>query len=182
MSGVSKIAISESAETLKSLLKKQKTALNYAKIPTLYLLKIQVAETIRYLAVILGRLRTAHDAEIIRHPCPPESTIHHWLPLYRTGGLEKLHGSSTKNRKTKKARDRNFAQLQHELSYPEGFSSYQEISLWLSTCQNLEISYPTVHRITRYELGSKLKVPRPCHEKQTPGVIEVFKQHLQPEN
>ncbi|PSP31161.1 MAG: IS630 family transposase ISMae27, partial [Cyanobacteria bacterium QS_8_48_54] len=37
MSGVSKIAISESAETLKSLLKKQKTALNYAKIPTLYL-------------------------------------------------------------------------------------------------------------------------------------------------
>ena len=93
MSGVSKIAISESAETLKSLLKKQKTALNYAKIPTLYLLKIQVAETIRYLAVILGR---------------SESTIHHWLPLYRTGGLEKLHGSFTKNRKTKKARDRKF--------------------------------------------------------------------------
>ncbi|PSO92901.1 MAG: hypothetical protein BRC48_13360 [Cyanobacteria bacterium QS_9_48_30] len=108
MSGVLKIAISESAETLKSLLKKQKTALNYAKIPTLYLLKIQVAETIRYLAVILGRLRTAHDAEIIRHPCPPESTIHNWLQLYRIGGLEKLHGSFTKNRKTKKARDRKF--------------------------------------------------------------------------
>ena len=76
----------------------------------------------------------------------------------------------------------NFAQLQQELSNPEGFSSYQEIRPWLSSCQDLKVSYPTVHRITRYELGSKLKVPRPCHEKQKPGVMEVFKQHLQPED
>ena len=89
-------------------MKKQKTSLNYAQVQTLYLLKIQAAETVKYLAIILGRLRTAHDAEIIRHPCPPESTIHHWLQLYQTGGLEKLHGSSTKDRKTKKARDRKF--------------------------------------------------------------------------
>ncbi len=36
----------------------------------------------------------------------------------------------------------------------------------------------TIHRIVRYELQSKLKVPRPIHEKQQPGVIEVFKQYL----
>jgi hypothetical protein len=46
MSGVSKITITESAETLKSLMKRQKTALNYAKLQTLYLLKIQAAETV----------------------------------------------------------------------------------------------------------------------------------------
>ena len=89
-------------------MKKQKTALNYAQVQTLYLLKIQAAETVKYLAIILGSLRTAHDAEIIRHPYPAESTIHHWLQLYQTVGLEKLHGSSTKDRKTKKARDRKF--------------------------------------------------------------------------
>ena len=42
----------------------------------------------------------------------------------------------------------------------------------------MEISYPTIHRTVRYELGSKLKVPRPRHKKQKLGVIEVFKQHL----
>ena len=53
MSGVSKITIAESAESLKSLMKKQKTALSYAKLQALYLIKIQATETIRYLAVIV---------------------------------------------------------------------------------------------------------------------------------
>jgi transposase len=42
----------------------------------------------------------------------------------------------------------------------------------------MAISYPTIHRIVRYELRGKLKVPRPIHEKQQPGVIEAFKSHL----
>ena len=57
MSGVSKIALAESALSLKSLMKKQKKALSYAKVQALYLLKIQAVETIRYLAVVMGRLR-----------------------------------------------------------------------------------------------------------------------------
>jgi transposase len=75
MSGVPKVEIAESVETLKSLMKQQKTALNYAKVQSLYLLKINVAETVRYLAVIMGR---------------SESTIHYWLQLYKTGGIAKL--------------------------------------------------------------------------------------------
>ncbi len=55
MSGVSKIAIAESASSLKLLMKNQKKALSYAKIQALYLLKIQAVETIRYLAVMMGR-------------------------------------------------------------------------------------------------------------------------------
>jgi hypothetical protein len=55
MSGVSKIAIAESVESLKSLMKKQKTALSYAKIQALYLIKTQAVETIKYLAVMMGR-------------------------------------------------------------------------------------------------------------------------------
>jgi len=54
MPGVPKIAIAESQETLKSLMKKQKTALNYAKVQALYLIKIQAVETVRYLAVMMG--------------------------------------------------------------------------------------------------------------------------------
>lgn len=71
MTGVPKIEISESAETLKDVLKKQKTALNFAKVQALYLLKIQAVDTVRYLAVIVGR---------------SEATIHEWLRLYKMGG------------------------------------------------------------------------------------------------
>jgi hypothetical protein len=72
MTGVSQITVAESAENLRALMKKQKTALSYAKLQALYLIKIQAAETIRYLAVMMGR---------------SESTIYYWLGLYRKGGL-----------------------------------------------------------------------------------------------
>ena len=75
MSGIPHIKITETVDELKSLMKKQKTPLNFAKVQSLYLLKIKVVETVRYLSVIIGR---------------SESTIHDWLHRYKTGGLEKL--------------------------------------------------------------------------------------------
>ena len=163
MSGVPNIEIAESVEELKSEMKKQKMALNFAKVQALYLLKIQAVETVRYLAVIMGR---------------SESTIHSWLQLYRQGGLEKLLEEHLKTGRPKKLEIETVAKIQRELSEPEGFFSYKEIKLWLLTCQNIAISYPTIHRVVRYELQGKLKVPRPCHEKQQPGIISAFKQHL----
>jgi hypothetical protein len=44
MLGVPKIEIAESVETLKSLMKQQKTVLNHAKVQSLYFLKINVTE------------------------------------------------------------------------------------------------------------------------------------------
>lgn len=163
MSGVSKIAITESAEQLKSLMKKQKNALSYAKVQALYLLKIKAIETIRYLAVIMGR---------------SESTIYYWLQLYRDGGIEKLLSEPLKTGRPKKIGIETVAKIQQELSDPKGFVSYKEVQTWLLVCQDLKISYSTIHRIVRYELKSKLKVARPQHEKQAPGVIEAFKEHL----
>jgi hypothetical protein len=87
MSGVPKIEIAESVENLKSLMKQQKTGLGYAKIQTLYLLKINAVETINHLAVIIGR---------------GESTIHRWLQYYRKGGLEKLLEEPPKTGRPKK--------------------------------------------------------------------------------
>ena len=53
MSGVTKIEIAESVEELKLLMKQQKTALGFAKIQTLYLLKMKAIENINHLAVII---------------------------------------------------------------------------------------------------------------------------------
>lgn len=163
MTGVSKIAVAESAESLRALMKKQKIVLSYAKLQALYLIKIQAAETIRYLAVMMGR---------------SESTIYYWLGLYREGGLSLLLEEPPKTGRPKKLNIETVAKIQQELSDPEGFVSYREIQLWILACLNLEISYSTVHRIVRYELQSKLKVPRPIHEKQSVGVVEVFQKFL----
>lgn len=135
-------------------------------------------ENINYLAVIIGR---------------GESTIHRWLQLYKRGGLDSLLEEPPKTGRPTKLKIETVAKIQQELSEPEGFISYQEIQLWLLACQDLEISYSTIHRIVRYELQSKLrrvlskntltqkpplKVPRPTHEKQAVGVVEAFKQFL----
>ena len=107
-----------------------------------------------------------------------ESTIHSWLQLYRQGGLSKLLEEHPKTGRPKKLDIETVAKIQHELSEPEGFLSYKEIKLWLFSCQNIEISYSTIHRIVRYELKSKLKVPRPTHEKQAVGVVKAFWEFL----
>ena len=160
MTGVTKVEITESVETLKSLMKQQKTALNYAKVQGLYLLKTKVAETVRYLAVIMGR---------------SESTIHYWLKLYKTGGMPLLLEEHPKTGRPKKLDKPTVVKIEQELCDPEGFNSYKEIQLWLLVCQDVKISYPTIHRIVRYKLKGKLKVARPNHEKQKPGIIEKFK-------
>ncbi|MDJ0717095.1 MAG: IS630 family transposase [Prochloraceae cyanobacterium] len=144
-------------------MKQQKTALNYAKVQALYLIKIKAVETVRYLAVNMVR---------------SESTTHSWLQLYREGGLEKLLETPPKVGRTKKLDVETVAEIQKELSDPEGFNSYKEIQLCLYSCHDRYISYSSIHRIVRYELKSKLKVPRPTHEKQEPGVIEGFKNYL----
>ena len=69
------------------------------------------------------------------------------------------------------------AQLQEELSDPEGFSSYGEIKTWLETVHNLKVSYKVVHDTVRYRLKAKLKVPRPVNIKQKAGAIDNFKKN-----
>ena len=63
---VPKIDIVESVEDLKKLMKQQKSSLAYAKVQSLYFLKMGEVETVPHLAVLMGR---------------GERTIHRWLSL-----------------------------------------------------------------------------------------------------
>lgn len=57
MSGVVKIDITESPETLKTLLAQQKTAAGKERVQSLYLLSTKQVETVQQLAAVLGRNR-----------------------------------------------------------------------------------------------------------------------------
>lgn len=112
MSEVPKIKIYKLVEELKLLMKKQKTGLGYAKVQALYLLKINAVETVRHLAVIIGR---------------GESTVHRWLQTYKAGGLLLLLEEPLKTGRPKILDVEKVAKIQQELSDEDGFNSYQEI-------------------------------------------------------
>lgn len=163
MTGIYKIEIMESDSKLKSLMKQQKNSLNFAKVQTLYLLKIQAAETIRHVAALIGR---------------DERTIHRWLKSYREGGIDQLLEEHKPTGRPKKFSVEEAAIIQNELRDPEGFKSYTEVHFWLEIIFGISSSYLTVYRLVRYELQAKLKIARPKSKAQLPGEVEAFKDNL----
>jgi transposase len=99
-------------------------------------------ETVRHLAVLMGR---------------GERTIHRWLSFYRKGGIERLLSEGNPPGRPKKISVEEVALLQNELKDPVGFTSYKEIYFWLSVVREISVSYTTVYRLVREELGSSIK-------------------------
>ena len=163
MSGILKIEIGESLDSLKELLGKQKTGKTKERLQALYWLKSGQSQTVDELALRLGHHRT---------------TVSRWLSLYRTGGLNHLLNIKTSSGRSRKVSPEIENRLMSEHSDPEGFASYQEVQVWLKIAWDVEMSYTGVHKLVRYRLQSKLKVPRPQHTKQKEGAVESFKKTL----
>jgi transposase len=70
------------------------------------------------------------------------------------------------------------AALNIELKTGKGFSSYGAIVEWLKKEHGLDIEYGTVYALVRYQLGAKLKVPRPQSYKQDEELVSEFKKNL----
>ncbi len=110
-----------------------------------------------------------------------ESTIYRWLEKYRQGGLTRLLEVKVAPGIELKIKGQVLEQLQQKLSQPQrlephvGFKSYQDIHSWLTQLFGLKIGYSTVHRIVRYQLKAKLKVPRPRSRKTTKQQQATYK-------
>jgi transposase len=142
MSGVCKINIVESAQTLKTLLAQQKTAIGKERVQALYLLKTRQIETVQDLAVCLGRDRV---------------TVQRWLRQYRQGGLQEMLVVGKSKGRPKAIPDWAIKRLQQELSDPEGFESYKEVQIWLEAVLGIEANYHTfiIWCVTNLKLNSK---------------------------
>jgi transposase len=95
-------------------------------------------------------------------------TVSDWLELYEEGGIEKIQQVEDPGPEPgqQSIPPEVMEALKDRLAEPEGFGSYKEIQQWLAEEQGLELCYSTVHGIVRYELGAKLKSPRPSHPKK----------------
>jgi transposase len=107
------------------------------------------------------------------------STVYRWLNRYQHGGISALLVVKTPPGKpgliTPEIRER----LLERLSSPLGFKSYSQIQQWLNQECQIAIAYKTVHKLVRYKLEAKLKVPRPQSNKAKPEIQQAFKKNSQ---
>ena len=105
-----------------------------------------------------------------------DSTVTRWLNHYRASGISQLLEIKTAPGPARVIPPEVMERLQARLAEPNRFSSCKAIWQWLRQECQVEVPYKTVHRIVRYELNAKLKVPRPRHHQQAPGAVEQFKE------
>ena len=144
--------VHEDLDTLKQLLKAEHHATRYQRLQMLYLIVSGQATTRRDIAALLGLNR---------------NTISTWLDSYTAGGLPALLTIYVPAGKPAPLNDEQLAQLRERLADPAGWPSYGAIQQWINTTFGLQLGYTVVHKLVRYKLGAKPKVPRPTHPKKT---------------
>lgn len=163
MSRPFKIEIVESEEELKKRLQTVNLGNQKEKLQMLWWLKSgQVKE----------------QQEIGKRLARDTSTVTRWLQKYRSGGLSGLLEIKKAPGSKRKINDDAIAALNIELKTGKGFSSYGAIVEWLKKEHELDIEYGTVYALVRYQLGAKLKVPRPQSYKQDEELVSEFKKNL----
>lgn len=154
------ITITESREELEQRLRHETDARQQERLQMLYWLKHRLVDSRQEVAQLLNR---------------DDSTVTRWLNDYRAGGIHQLLEIKTAPGAARVIPPEAMERLKARLAEPTGFPSYKAIWQWLRQECQVEVDYKTVHRVVRYELNAKLKVPRPRHHKQASGAAEQFK-------
>jgi transposase len=143
--------IDETPAELKRLLTAETDVQKHQRLQALYLLQTQQARTRRQVAHLLGVSR---------------NTVGRWLAAYESGGVPRMLTIAKAPGKVPSVPQAVQGALRQRLAQPEGFASYKAIWQWLQHDYGLSIAYKTVHRLVRYQLRAKLKVPRKSHIKK----------------
>jgi len=143
--------IHESADELKQRLSHERHPAKRQRLHALFLLASGQARFRSDLATLLAVDR---------------NTIGRWLERYAQGGLPALLDVYIPSGKAPALSPDQLAQLQQALQQPEGFAAYDAVRHWIHATFGVALSYKATHKLVRYKLGAKLKVPRPAHEKK----------------
>src|SRR5512143_1792834 len=163
MSRVFKLEVTESLETLETLLQQEKEVRRRERLQFLYWDKTGQAKTRQALGKLLNRSQFA---------------IGQWSNTYRTRGLSGLlHLNYRGGNLAPSISAEIQGQLKEKLAQPEGFASYKAIQVWLRERHGLEVPYSTVFGTVKYRLQARLKVPRPQAVDYDPEAVEDFKKN-----
>lgn len=143
--------IHESGAELKELLTRERRREKQQRLHALYLLATGQAGSRMTVASLLGVSR---------------DTIGRWLTTYAQGGLAALLDIYIPAGKAPALAPEHRTRLQAALARPEGFASYGAVQQWIADELGVQMRYHAVHKLVRYTLRAKLKVPRPVHIKK----------------
>lgn len=108
------------------------------------------------------------------------NTIGDWLNIYESDDLAALleiksPGAPSGQRSLPQE---VLAALSERLKDTSGFGSYIELQSWLKETHGVSIKYKTLHRIVRYQLQAKPKIPRRSHEKKNDAEEAAFREEF----
>lgn len=133
-----------------------------------------------YMLVLIKEGKTRTRKAVAKRIGVHRNTIREWLSKYETGSLDALiqiksPGAPSGQRSFP---EEVIASLKERLAESTGFVSYVQLQSWLKETHDFSIKYNTLHRIIRYELKAKLKVPRRSHEKKNDAEESAFREGL----
>ena len=144
--------IQERGAELTELLRTERSARRRTRLQVLYLLQSGQARTRQEVATLVA---------VHRH------TIGRWLAVYARAGLKAMLTLQTHSNRAPALPVPVRQALARQLQDPHGFGSYSEVQQWLWQQHSVSVKYKTLHRLIRYQLKAKLKVPRASHVKKT---------------
>ncbi len=157
--------VKESLDELYSKLHKERRAVVKRRIHMLVLIKE-------------GRTRTRKA--VAKYLAVHRNTIRDWLTIYESRGFTTLlqiksPGAPSGQRSLPK---NVLSALSERLKDTSGFGSYVELQTWLKETHDVSIRYKTLHRIVRYQLQAKPKIPRRSHEKKNDAEEAAFREEF----
>ena len=133
-----------------------------------------------HMLVLIKEGKHSTRKAVAKHISVHRNTIGDWLSKYESGGFTALleiksPGAPSGQRSLP---ENVLAALSERLKDTSGFGSYVELQTWLKETHDVSIEYKTLHRIVRYQLQAKPKIPRRSHEKKDDAEEAAFREEL----
>jgi transposase len=141
--------------------------------------RVEVKRRIHMLVLIKEGKRSTRKA-VAKYLAVHRNTIGKWLSKYESGGFTALlqmksPGAPSGQRSLPK---NALTALWERLKKTSGFGSYIELQTWLKENHDVSIKYKTLHRIVRYQLQAKPKIPRRSHVKKSDAEEAAFREEF----
>jgi transposase len=131
-----------------------------------------------HMLVLLKNGECRNRKEIAYRLAVHRNTIRNWLSIYMSNGLSQLlEIKAVGPARGQKTLDNSvLSSLKERLEDTSGFGSYIQIQSWIKETYGIEVKYKTLHKIVRYGLKAKLKIPRKSHIKKNESDVKAFKE------
>ena len=142
--------------------------------------RIAVVKLRIHMLVLIKEGKHSTRKSVARHLAVHRNTIGDWLNTYESDGLAALLEIKSPGAPSGQRSLSNdvLAALNERLEDTSGFGSYVELQTWLKETHDVSIKYNTLHRIVRYQLQAKPKIPRRSHEKKDDAEEAAFREEF----